>query len=71
MQTEKGLLELARQKNWEVDWNAHEKHHAAAILAFQQGKLNQAFTAEARALAVLFAVLREHRQRDEQFKPNW
>ena len=71
MQTEKGLLELARQKNWGVDWNAYEKHHSASILAFQQGKLNLAFVEQARALATLFTQLREHRQRDELFKPNW
>jgi protein phosphatase len=71
MQTEKGLVELTRQKNWPMNWDAHSKHHSAAILAFQQGDLKLAFTEMARALAVLLAVLREHRQRDEQFKPNW
>lgn len=71
MQTEKGLIELARQKHWQVDWNAYEKRHNASILAFQKGKLDLAFAEQARALAVLFAVLREHRQKDETFRPNW
>lgn len=71
MQTEKGLIELVRQKNWPLNWDLHSKHHSTAILAFQQGDLKLAFTELARALAVLLIVLREHRQRDEQFKPNW
>ena len=71
MQTEKGLVELTRQKNWPMNWDAHSKHHSAAILAFQQGDLKLAFTELVRALSVLLNVLREHRQRDEQFKPNW
>lgn len=71
MQAEKGLVELARQKNWQVDWTAYEKHHTASLLAFQQGKFPLAFTEQARALAVLFVQLREHRQKDETFKPNW
>ncbi len=71
MQTEKGLIELARQKNWQLNWDEHNKHHSAAILAFQKGQLDLAFNEQSRAMGILLAVLREHRQRDEHFKPNW
>ncbi len=71
MQTEKGLIELARQKNWQLNWDQHNKHHSASILAFQKGQLDLAFKEQCRAMAILLDVLREHRQRDEHFKPNW
>jgi protein phosphatase len=71
MQSEKHLQELARDKNWHVNWEAHSRHRDASEQAFKRGDLKAAFCEQCRALAELMNTLREQRNKDELFKPNW
>jgi protein phosphatase len=71
MQTETNLLELIKEKGWSVD-EAHlqilRKRVADHI---KKNELIPAFQEQCHALSLLMTNLRPHRNKDEQFKPNW
>jgi protein phosphatase len=71
MQTEQHLHELILEKHWQVDEKKYKAHRLAAQNAFKAGDLSTAFREQCRAFGLLMAVLREHRVKDETFKPNW
>ncbi len=54
-----------------LDWNAYQKHSAAAERYLQEGDLLASFREECRALHELALTFNKHRPREEGFKPKW
>jgi PPM family protein phosphatase len=71
MQTEANLLELIKEKGWPVDDANLQAHKKQVAKALKEGDVTAAFQKQCRSLGLLTAVLRQHRNKDEQFKPNW
>ncbi len=65
------LQERARERGWEVDWEAHQRHEQAAQQSHEQGDAIAAFRERCRAMAQLTAALRKHRNKEEIFQPVW
>lgn len=71
MQTEANLLELIKEKGWSFDQaqlSVLQKNVADQI---KKTDLTSAFQSLCKGLSLLTAKLRQHRTKDEQFKPNW
>lgn len=71
MQTEANLLELIKEKGWPVDEAKLQMHKKQVTAALKDGDAVTAFRTQCRSLGSLTEVLRQHRNKDEQFKPNW
>jgi protein phosphatase len=71
MQTEANLQELIKEKGWPVDDGKLQMHKNQVAKALKNGDVVSAFKTQCRSLGVLTTVLRQHRNKDEQFKPNW
>jgi protein phosphatase len=71
MQTGANLQELAKEKNWPINWARHEKLLQAATTHAQKGDLVAAFREQCRAMGLLFEAVRNYRDKGEAFKPNW
>lgn len=71
MQTEANLLELIKEKGWELDEKEIQQLQRKVAQHIKDGELSLAFTAQCKSLLLLTAKLRQHRNKDEQFKPNW
>jgi len=71
MQTEANLLELIKEKGWTFDQaqlSILQKNVADHI---KKNDLTSAFQTLCKGLSLLTTKLRQHRTKDEQFKPNW
>lgn len=71
MQTEANLLELLKEKGWEFDEKSIQQLQRQTAQFIKEGDLTKAFKSQCKSLLILTAKLRQHRNKDEQFKPNW
>src|SRR5262249_13381614 len=71
MQTEANLLELIREKSWPLDEARLQMLKKQVAEFMNKGDLASAFKSQCHALGLLTTKLRQHRNKDEQFKPNW
>lgn len=71
MQTEANLLELIKEKGWEIEEAKHKQLQQAVAGHIKKNDLLSAFKTQCQALSLLTQKLRHHRSKDEQFKPNW
>lgn len=71
MQTEANLLELIKEKGWEIEEAKHKQLQQAVAGYIKKSDLLSAFKTQCQALSLLTEKLRHHRTKDEQFKPNW
>ena len=71
MQTEANLLELIREKGWNVEENKLKQLQGAVALHLKKNELIPALQKQCQSLSFLTTKLRQHRTKDEQFKPNW
>jgi len=71
MQTEANLLELIKEKSWEFDQPQLSLLQKKVAEHIKKNDLVSAFKTQCKALSLLTAKLRQHRTKDEQFKPNW
>lgn len=69
--TANNLQELAREKNWQVDWVKHNKHLDESRKYLQKGDLPGAFRSTCRALGILASALHQQRNKEEKFSPLW
>jgi protein phosphatase len=65
------LRQNVRGKKWKVDWDAHQHHRDQGDKSMQAGDLPGAFREECRALYLLAKEFNKHRQKEEDFRPNW
>jgi protein phosphatase len=65
------LREAAVEHEWKVAWEGIGQHRADGEKAFAAGDLATAFREYCRALALLFAGMREARNKQEVFDPHW
>jgi protein phosphatase len=70
-QTEANLLELIKEKGWSVDEGHLQTLRKKVAEHMKKNELVSAFKEQCHALSLLTTTLRQHRNRDEQFKPNW
>jgi len=68
---ETALLQQATEKQWELDWDTHRRHHALFEKLLAQGNLAGAFRECCRAVRPLTEALAQHRNKEEKFQPNW
>ena len=71
MQTEANLLELIKEKSWDFDQPQLSLLQRKVAEQIKKNDLVSAFKTQCKALSLLTAKLRQHRTKDEQFKPNW
>jgi len=71
MQTEANLLELIKEKSWNFDQPQLSALQKSVAEHIKKNDLVSAFKQQCKALSLLTAKLRQHRTKDEQFKPNW
>ncbi|MFT3881817.1 MAG: hypothetical protein QM703_19430 [Gemmatales bacterium] len=71
MQTEANLLELIKEKGWSFDQAQLGILQKSVADLIKKNELSAALRAQCKALSILTAKLRQHRSKDEQFKPNW
>jgi protein phosphatase len=69
--SDQGLVQQAREKNWEPNWAAHDElvHDAQDHLA--QGDLVHAFRSFCRAMQTLMTAMQSQRGKTEVFHPVW
>ena len=65
------LVQRAREKQWELDWKAQQKHHAQAAALVAEGDLEAGFRAYCRAMRPLTVALSLRRNKEEVFQPHW
>jgi serine/threonine protein phosphatase PrpC len=65
------LEQLLREKQWEVDWPLHEKHHEHALAVMRDGDLGQAFAEYCRAIRPFTDAVQRRRDKEDVFRPLW
>lgn len=65
------LQQTARDRQWDVDWETVDRHHAKAEASMNKNDLLDAFREYCRALLPLTAALNRHRHKEEIFQPVW
>jgi protein phosphatase len=65
------LQQQVREKNWEVDWDAVERHLREAQTAAAAGDLHAAFRETCRATRFLTDAVQRYRNKEEVFLPMW
>lgn len=65
------LEQRVRERDWQVDWDEHRQHLEKAQQCAVSGDLTEAFRKQCLAMALLTAVLRTHRTKEEVFQPSW
>ncbi len=65
------LQRWLREKKWDADWGAYQRHRDLADGFRQSGDLAAAFREYCRAVRPFTEALQQHRQRDEVFRPVW
>jgi protein phosphatase len=68
---EAALLQQASEKQWELDWDVHRKHHQLFEKLLAQGNVAAAFRECCRAVRPLTEALAQYRHKEERFQPNW
>lgn len=71
MQTQTNLLELIKEKGWPIDEKTLQDSNTHVATHIKNGDLIAAFRAQCKSLGSLTEKLRQFRNKDEQFKPNW
>jgi protein phosphatase len=65
------LKRLAQERNWEVDWPDHIKHHDLAAELLKKGDLEGAFRESCRAMRPFTEAYQLSHYKDEEFHPVW
>jgi hypothetical protein len=65
------LRQNIRGQKWVVDWNTYQQYRDKSDKALQVSDLQQAFREQCRALNLLARTFNKHRQKEEDFRPNW
>jgi PPM family protein phosphatase len=68
---ETALLQQASEKQWDLDWDTHRRHHALFEKLLAQGNMAGAFRECCRAVRPLTEALAQYRNKEEKFQPNW
>jgi serine/threonine protein phosphatase PrpC len=71
MQTETNLLEIIKEKGWSIEEGRLRNLRKTVAEQMKKQDFVAAFKAQCQALSLLTEKLRQHRNKDEQFKPNW
>ena len=71
IEAEKTLAQEIRDNNWEVDWDANQRHRRLGEQAVQGKNLPTAFREYCRALLPLTDTLERYRNKEEIFQPLW
>jgi protein phosphatase len=65
------LAAHARERGWEIDWSAQQKHHQKAAELLAQGDGTGALLSVCRAIRPLSEALQRNRHKEESFQPVW
>lgn len=68
---EASLIQQATEKQWDLDWETHKRHHDLEEKLLAQGNIAGAFRECCRAIQPLTAALAQVRAKEEKFSPNW
>jgi protein phosphatase len=66
-----GLHRFAKEKNWEVDWSAHQIHRDQAETAQNKGDLVTSFREFARSIRPFTEAILKYRLKEDEFPAVW
>lgn len=69
--TAAALVRESKERQWELDWNAHQRFQQRMEQAVAKQDLTTAFRECCRSLRPLLDAVERYRHKEEAFQPNW